>query len=133
MAKILVVDDDPSDRELMRSILERDGHRVTVATGGRDALDTLSSTTFDAVVTDILMPDVNGADLIEEMHRRVEGYTPVVVVTGGGSGDPTVVLRSIEHLGVTASLEKPFELAALTDTVRDVLGWSSGAGTADSD
>lgn len=121
MARILVVDDDPFYREFMKSVLEKVGHRVKVAEDGREALEILDGSTFDAVVADILMPNFNGAELIEEIYRRTEGLLPIVAISSGGSGDPQVVLRSIEHLGVTASLEKPVEPELLSYTVRRVL------------
>lgn len=123
MAKILVVEDDPEYRDFVTSVLERDGHAVTEAGDGQEALDLLSGGDFDLVVTDVLMPNLNGKELIEELHSRADGYMPVVAISGGGSGDPGVVLRSVEHLGVTASLEKPFPPEMLTRTVRDALEW----------
>lgn len=123
MAKILLVEDDPEYRDYMRSILDDADHEVTEAADGREALEALSAGDFDIVVTDVLMPNVSGKELIEEIYSRAEGYLPIVVITGGGTGDPGVVLKTVEHLGVTASLEKPVSPEVLTRTVRDALEW----------
>lgn len=121
MAKILVVDDEPTERAYMRTVLEKDGHTITEAADGSEALESLSTNSFDIVITDILMPNVDGMDLIQEMLERSETYTPIIVVTGGGSGEAGRLLRSVEFLGVTVSLEKPVDPEKLTDTVRRVL------------
>lgn len=123
MSKLLLVEDDPEYRDYMRSILEGAGHAVTEASDGREALKLLYDADFDIVVTDVLMPNVSGKELIEEIYSRAEGYLPIVVITGGGTGDPGVVLKTVEHLGVTASLEKPVSPEVLTRTVRDALDW----------
>lgn len=121
MAHILVVDDDPFYREYVKLVLEHVGHRIEVAEDGRQALELLANSTFDVVVADILMPEFSGAQLIAEIYRRTEEVLPIVAISGGGSGDPQVVLRSIEHLGVTASLEKPVQAELLSYTVRRAL------------
>lgn len=121
MAEILIVEDDPDYMDYMKSVLEKDGHAVTEATDGRKALEALSGASFDAVVTDIIMPEMDGRELIEEMHRVVDGYTPVVAITGGGEGDPSVILDAVSRLGVAASLEKPVSPESLTKTIRRVL------------
>ena len=123
MAKILVVEDDPEYRNFVASVLKKSGHAITEAGDGREALELLSENEFDLVVTDVLMPNLNGKELIEELHARAEGYMPVVAISGGGSGDPGVVLKSVEHLGVTASLKKPISPELLSRTVRDALEW----------
>lgn len=123
MAKVLVVEDDPEYRDYLTSILEKEGHTVIEATDGAEALEALSAAEFDIVVTDVLMPNVSGKELIEEIHERADGYLPVVAVSGGGSGDPRPVLKSVEHLGVTASLEKPVDPEELTRAVREALEW----------
>ncbi len=123
MAQILVVEDDPEYRDYMSLILENAGHVVSQATDGLEALEILSRGDFDLVVTDVLMPNLNGKQLIEEIHNQADGYMPVVAITGGGSGDPGVVLKAVEHLGVTATLEKPVTPSVLTRTVKDALEW----------
>lgn len=123
MAQILVVEDDPEYRDYMSLILENAGHVVSQATDGLEALEILSRGNFHLVVTDVLMPNLNGKQLIEEIHSRADGYLPVVAITGGGSGDPGVVLKTVEHLGVTATLEKPVAPSVLTRTVKDALEW----------
>ena len=123
MANVLVVEDDPEYREYLRTVLQGAGHRVTEAADGLEALDLLTRSQFDIVVTDILMPNLNGKELIEEIHARADGYLPIVAISGGGSGSPGTVLRAVAHLGVTASLEKPVAPPVLARTVQDALDW----------
>jgi signal transduction histidine kinase/ActR/RegA family two-component response regulator len=80
---ILVVDDETGVRELLRDILESEGYKVVVASGGREALSLLSSKNFDGVFTDIGMPGMSGWELahaIRELNRQI----PLAVITGWG-------------------------------------------------
>lgn len=103
---VLVVDDDPMNRLLLKRGLEREGLTVEVAPDGRVALDRLSEGEFDIVVLDILMPEVDGFEVLAKMKadtrlRRI----PVVVISGLDEMDG--VVRCIE-LGADDFLSKPF-------------------------
>lgn len=103
---VLVVDDDPMNRLLLKRGLEREGLTVEVAPDGRVALDRLSEDEFDIVVLDILMPEVDGFEVLAKMKadtrlRRI----PVVVISGLDEMDG--VVRCIE-LGADDFLSKPF-------------------------
>lgn len=106
MANILVVDDDHSVREFLRSTLEADGHRVSLAGGGEEALDVIRAHAFDCVMLDILMPDTDGFSVLRLMQTMPErARTPVIIITG--RHDPEAVLRAME-LGAVDHLAKPF-------------------------
>lgn len=104
--KVLVVDDDPMNRLLLKRGLEREGLTVDVAPDGRVALERLADGEFDIVVLDILMPQVDGFEVLAKMKadarlRRI----PVVVISGLDEMDG--VVRCIE-LGADDFLSKPF-------------------------
>ena len=110
MANVLIVDDDPSVRTLIRKLVEREGHRGVVAETGRAALDVLPTGSFNLIVTDINMPDMDGIELI--LAVREMGLTvPVIAVSGGGLISAESLLEDAKALGAVEVLAKPFHLA----------------------
>src|ERR1043166_4718756 len=70
MARILVVDDEPSIRMLIRTILQSEGHSITTASNGREALEMVIENVPDLIVLDLMMPEMDGWHLLEELHIR---------------------------------------------------------------
>jgi class 3 adenylate cyclase len=102
-----VVDDDPLNRRLLAKSLEREGHEVHVAPGGKDGLATLETTAFDVVLLDILMPDLDGFEVLERM-KADPGLRHIPVVMISGLEDIESVVRCIE-MGAEDFLPKPFD------------------------
>ncbi|NNE23798.1 MAG: response regulator [Rhizobiales bacterium] len=105
--RILVIDDIASNRELLERRLGRDGHDVSTAGSGREALRVLEGKEFDLVLLDVLMPDMNGLELLERMKSepRWRGI-PVIMISGLKEND--AVVRCIEE-GAEDYLPKPFD------------------------
>jgi CheY-like chemotaxis protein len=83
-ASVLVVDDDPVTRQMLSGTLDDRGHRVTTAEDGRRALDLLRSERFDVVLLDVLMPQLNGYEVLEQMKADEDlRHIPVVMVDLG--------------------------------------------------
>lgn len=116
---ILVVDDEASVAALIREALEAEGHAVTVAAGGQEALECLDAGRFDAVVLDWHMPGLGGERLYAEIQERHPGLLPGLVLTTGDtvSREPEAVAR---RQGIPL-LHKPFDLVDLRRMVRDRL------------
>ena len=107
MATILVVDDDPQNRVLLSASLQEAGHTVRPAANGEEALLALHEETFEAVLLDLLMPGMDGFQVLE--HMRGEGLLqslPVIVVSAVEEMES--VVRCIE-MGATDYLSKPFD------------------------
>jgi putative nucleotidyltransferase with HDIG domain len=113
-SRILVVDDETHVRAMMGSTLERQGYEVRLASSGREALETLELNSFDLVLTDIVMQDVNGIALLEQIHAQHPNL-PVVMVTA--IHDISVAIDSMRR-GAYDYLLKPFEREHLLNTVR---------------
>ena len=79
--KVLIVDDDESIRNLMVTLLAQKGHHCETATNGLEALDKISKTEIDAVITDVVMPKMDGISLTEELLKRYQNL-PIMTVTG---------------------------------------------------
>lgn len=120
--RILVVDDDPSIRELLTAQLQLAGHDVTVATDGQAALDAVGRHAPDAMVVDVMMPGVNGWQVLEALGAAPGGRQfPVVVLSARDLRDD--VRRGYE-LGASAVLAKPYdadELLSVLTTLHDGL------------
>lgn len=114
--KVLLVEDDATLRELLRRTLDRGGFGVVTAANGREALARFRETTFQAVVTDILIPEIDGFEVI----RRIRQESPdVVIIAISGIHDPPVFHRLVRQLGADASMTKPVayrELVALLNS-----------------
>lgn len=118
--RLLIVEDDPEMRELLRKVLEKEGFRVSVAENGNQALDVLAAGDFaqvDLVVTDLLMPRDGGLELLETVHRARPSL-PVIIVTA--FGDWSSYSRALE-LGAADFISKPLKMAELTSAVQTAL------------
>jgi CheY-like chemotaxis protein len=105
---ILVVDDHPIMGEVVCEMLEDAGHLVRLASEGHEALRKLSCARFDLLVTDIVMPEMDGIELIGEVRRRYPEIR-IIAMSGGGERFPTLDgLTIARRLGAGASLNKPF-------------------------
>lgn len=107
MAEILLVDDNHVLRELLADSLAEDGHAVTQAADGRAAIGLLQQRRFDAVVSDMLMPEADGAEVMAALRRR-QPRPRLVVISGGGSIEPARYLQMARMLGADEVLQKPF-------------------------
>jgi putative nucleotidyltransferase with HDIG domain len=116
-ARVLVVDDETPVRAMIAAALERQGYTVELAGGGREALEALEMNTFNLVLTDIVMQDVNGIALLERIHS-LQPNLPVVMVTA--VHDISVAIDSMRR-GAYDYLLKPFERDQLLNTVERAL------------
>ena len=116
MARILLVDDEPLVRESVSLLLAADGHDVSVAPGGREALLEFSEGRFDLVITDLKMPVMRGDALAAEIKKKAP-ETPVILLTAhaemlGDAPELSVYIDKIVH--------KPFRLEALRSAMDSV-------------
>jgi putative nucleotidyltransferase with HDIG domain len=116
-ARVLVVDDEAPVRTMVAAALERQGYTVEQAGGGREALDALEMNSFNLVLTDIVMQDVNGIALLERIHA-LQPNLPVVMVTA--IHDISIAIDSMRR-GAYDYLLKPFEREQLLSTFERAL------------
>ena len=120
MAQILIVDDDDAIRGLFRRILEGDGHTISEASNGEIALSRFADCWADLVITDIVMPEKDGLELLTELRRQVSGVK-IVAISGGGGLNPFTYLAMARERGADAVLFKPVAVELLLKTVRQLL------------
>ena len=117
-AHILVVDDEPDIRELVREILEDEGYEVRTAADGESARQAYSEHTPDLVLLDIWMPDVDGISLLREWSEERSDGGPVVMISGHATLETAV---EATRLGAHDFIQKPLSLAKLLATVKGAL------------
>jgi len=116
VSRVLVADDEPAIRKVVRDALERDGHEVVAAMDGQEALDRFEEGVFDLVVTDLAMPRVDGLALVKEIRRT--SAVPVLVLTVRGEERDKV--RLLDE-GADDYVTKPFGVAELVARARALL------------
>jgi len=112
--RVLLVDDQPEVRRVVRRNLTKAGFVVIEAWNGRVAIELARESTFDVVISDVRMPDMDGLDLLAALHE-LDASLPVVL-TSGSPGPPSVVQTRM--LGAFAFLEKPVPFDTMRETAR---------------
>ncbi len=121
MAHILLVEDSPEVSLSVREILASAGHSVEDAASGKEALKKLKASRFDAIVSDIWMPEMDGIALLKEI-RGAGNEIPVVVISGGAPNAPlTYTAPLAATFGANMVVYKPFERAELLKAIDNVL------------
>jgi DNA-binding NtrC family response regulator len=113
---ILVIDDEPALREILSQVLTGAGHRVVGAGNGKEASKALSARAFDVVLTDVIMPEKDGMQVISELRKKFPEVR-IIAMSGGGHVPRDQYLKIAKGLGAHAVLEKPFANQKLLDTV----------------
>jgi DNA-binding response OmpR family regulator len=119
-ARILIVDDDDSVRVVLRQALVRAGYEVIEAADGNEAVRLFKEAPAKLVITDILMPDKDGIETIQEFRRTNPGVK-IIAISGGGRIDPKMCLLMAKMVGANRVLPKPFQAQTLLAAVRELL------------
>jgi len=117
---ILLIDDEDALRGLIADALRAAGYQVVTAGNGQEANLALESGTIDLVVTDLIMPKMDGIEVLTELHRT-KPQMPVIVMSGGGRMPPGQYLEMARTFGAEAIIEKPFSPSQLVKMVGSIL------------
>ncbi|MDO9140355.1 MAG: response regulator [Methylococcales bacterium] len=121
MAHILVIEDDEQFREMLVQMLTLDAHKVTVAHDGEEGVQLSQQVSPNLIITDILMPRMDGIEAIMELARQGGGI-PIIAMSGGRrSISAEFNLESATLMGVRATLAKPFTRADLRLAIEQAL------------
>ena len=121
MVNILVADDDSLIRHLVRALLEAEGHQVTEAADGVEAIQAARACPYDVVLCDVFMPRQDGIQTLRQLRQELPGL-PVVSMSAGGFGGKVDMLSVATLLGAAGVLPKPFNRADLLGVVARALG-----------
>ncbi len=115
MRTILVVDDEPAIRDFVGAVLEDEGYDVVVAETGRQAVDKLYTELPDLVLVDVMMPEMDGREVVRWVRDQSEfANIPIVMMSAAARFERL-------HADVNAFLRKPFDLEHLLDTIEHIL------------
>ncbi|MDQ2102580.1 response regulator [Azospirillum isscasi] len=121
MADILVVDDDPVSLSIVTKILEKEGNRVTGCTDARQAIESLTFHDFDLLVTDLIMPQHDGFEVIQAA-RNLRPDLRIIVLSGIDERvPPELTMQALTKLGVARMIRKPIKPTVLASEVLAVL------------
>ncbi len=117
--KILVVDDEASDRKKMVAALEKEGYSVTEASGAMDALNKVQEILPDLVITDVLMPETTGFDLCRHIKALLQPNPPLVLLVTGKAQGVNVSLA--HHMGADNFEAKTNDMSLVIKATRGLL------------
>lgn len=120
MKQILVIDDEPDILKLISKILEKAGYKVMTAENGRLADKLFNEHPFDLVITDIVMPQKEGLEIILQLKENSPD-TKILAISGGGKIEFAEYLDAARATGAHAIVKKPFEISHLLNKVEQLL------------
>lgn len=124
--RVLVVDDDPTISSVIQRLLARSKINCDTTANGREALRYIERHKVDVVVTDILMPEVDGYELIPKLRRLAPGIR-ILAITGNAPAFAFDMHRTARLLGADRVIGKPFELAEMQQAVTELLASSTAS------
>lgn len=129
MARILVIDDERPIREMLRAGFEEAGFDVCAAADGKEGIRLFHEQPADLVITDILMPDQDGLEVIRVLHRSFPGVK-IIAISGKGMGGDLDFLIEAELFGAVSTMAKPFTWPEMLRVAHSVLGLASAPSSA---
>ncbi|MEI8206434.1 MAG: response regulator, partial [Kiritimatiellales bacterium] len=121
---ILVMDDETPVRSLFGQFLESAGYSVALASDGREGLRLMKQQKPDLIITDIMMPEMDGLELLMNI-RKQHLDVPVIAISGGMKAQPANFLPQAKKFGAHRVFIKPVELSALLQAVQELLSESA--------
>ena len=112
MAKILIIDDETAIAYMLKKMVERAGHEAEIAGNGNEGLQFFDRFHPDLLITDIVMPEKEGLELIFDLRRK-NPKLKIIAISGGGSFQYEGYLNSAKHLGADMVFQKPLDLKEL--------------------
>ena len=120
MARILIIDDEAMIRDLLVNILEREGYETITASGGKDGIKIYRENPADLIITDLIMPEKDGIETIQELKKDFPDIK-IIAISGGGRLGPQDYLHLAKMLGAQRTLTKPIELPELLKAIEELL------------
>ncbi len=120
MSTVLIIDDDTQFNLMLKSALEIKGYEVETAANGKEGKALYQNKKYDVIITDIIMPDVDGYEVILDL-RRMGMSDRTIAVSGGGRIAADDYLVTAQHFDVAATFNKPIDLQALRDKVDEII------------
>jgi DNA-binding NtrC family response regulator len=121
MAHILVIDDEADVRFILTQTLTADGHTVDTAENGKIAMKLAECNTYDIIITDLLMPEMDGLEVISAVSKKLL-QTRIIVMTGGSARvNADVLINIAQAMKAHKVIAKPLDLKVLRSAVSELL------------
>jgi CheY-like chemotaxis protein len=121
MPRILLIDDDNEVRTMLRLTLAHFGHTVIEARNGKEGLELFKTANADLVITDIVMPEKEGLEVLIELRERQVPPVKIIAISGGGRQKAGDYLRLAKLMGAARVLAKPFSNEVLIAAINELL------------
>lgn len=125
MAKIIVVDDEPSILLMLKKMLEKAGHEVDTASNGNEGIILFEKNKYDLLITDIIMPEKEGMETIIELRKKYPDLK-IIAISGGGRISPEGYLPGAKLLGANMVFQKPLIQKEFLEAVAMLLNEPKG-------
>jgi DNA-binding NtrC family response regulator len=120
MARILIIDDEPQIRSMLRLMLERVGYEVIEAADGMEGIRQYRDNPADVIITDLIMPNKDGIGMIIELKKEFP-QIKIIAMSGGGVNRPEGYLDGAKKLGASRTLTKPIDRDEMMSAVKETL------------
>jgi DNA-binding response OmpR family regulator len=120
MSTILIIDDDAQLNLMLKSALELKGYSVDTACNGKKAKSLYQKNTYDVIITDIIMPEGDGFEVVLDL-RRMGMSDRTIAISGGGRTSAEDYLATAQHFDVAAIFSKPLDLQQLRNKVDEII------------
>jgi len=117
---ILIIDDEIDITTMLKRLFERKGYSVYTASDGNQGIEMFQKHAIDLVITDIIMPEKEGVEVIFEL-QKTNPECKIIAVSGGGYLNPQDYLSTARELGVSATFSKPFDTQVLLSKVQELI------------
>jgi DNA-binding NtrC family response regulator len=117
---VLIIDDDEFVKNMLRQTFKQAGYEVATASNGRIGLQLYQTEPFDIVITDLIMPDMEGIETITHL-RKYNPNVKVIAISGGGRNRPDDYLHLASKLGASKTFTKPVDRNELLEAVRKLV------------
>ena len=120
MARILIIDDEPQIRSMLKLMLEREGYEVVEAPDGVEGIKVYRQNPADLIITDLIMPNKDGIGMIIDLKKEFPDVN-IIAMSGGGLNKPDGYLKGAKKLGAACTLTKPIDREEMLRAVKDIL------------
>ncbi len=116
---VLIIDDTPDVRHMLTETVRNAGYIVHAVADGKRALAAFEQIAPDIVISDIIMPEGEGLETIQALHRQ-RPEMPIIAISGGGLVGPDSYLRCARHMGADRAFTKPLDTPMLLEAIREL-------------
>ena len=120
MALILIIDDEPQIRSMLKLMLERDGYEVAEAPDGIEGIRVFRQNPAELIITDLIMPNKDGIGLIIDLKKEFPNVK-IIAMSGGGLNKPEGYLKGAKKLGAACTLTKPIDRDEMLRAIKEAL------------